>query len=356
MLAQLNAAYEQRRSFMSSVGESLVLPFEHLPTLPPPCERYIEVAPSRQVGDSYLWKGLLGDDACQYAFDACSQVPLDDLAETGSRARPMVITPQHSRPMRATMSLCAGAEAGAEAGTSANRRLLLKYGYRGVTKENWQCRPIPQGLFDVVAYVFFRIRGCLPEAYRSIFPNCFQLLLYRAGQCVSWHHDGTPCALKSIVDESPVLTIRCRPSRGQRAKMAFYFGTRSETPTVLHEFELEGGDVFLMGPESDRTMMHRTRGHDASGAICYTIVVRWCAMWHSFVVPDSGRTYAVWSDQEREIWAAAAASLASRDAQRQACRDAERARSAREAEDEEHREGEREWGGRITRARTRHEL
>jgi hypothetical protein len=102
--------------------------------------------------------------------------------------------------------------------------------------------------------------------------------------------------------------------------------------------------------------MHRTRGHDASGAICYTIVVRWCAMWHSFVVPDSGRTYAVWSDQEREIWAAAAASLASRDAQRQACRDAERARSAREAEDEEHREGEREWGGRITRARTRHEL
>ena len=341
---------------MSSVGESLVLPFEHLPTLPPPCERYIEVAPSRQVGDSYLWKGLLGDDACQYAFDACSQVPLDDLAETGSRARPMVITPQHSRPMRATMSLCAGAEAGAEAGTSANRRLLLKYGYRGVTKENWQCRPIPQGLFDVVAYVFFRIRGCLPEAYRSIFPNCFQLLLYRAGQCVSWHHDGTPCALKSIVDESPVLTIRCRPSQGQRAKMAFYFGTDSEKPTVLHEFELEGGDVFLMGPESDRTMMHRTRGHDASGAICYTIVVRWCAMWHSFVVPDSGRTYAVWSDQEREIWAAAAASLASRDAQRQACRDAERARSAREAEDEEHREGERAWGGRITRARTRHEL
>ena len=335
---------------MGPVGESFVLPLQHFPTLPPPCWRYIEVAPTQQVLDSYVWKGLLGDDACQYAFDACSQVPLDDLAETGSRARPMVITPQHSRPMRATMSLCAGAEAG----TSANRCLLLKYGYRGVTKENWQCRPIPQGLFDVIAYVFFRIRFRLPEAYRSIFPNCFQLLLYRAGQWVSWHHDGTPCALKSIVDDSPVLTIRCRPSLGQRAKMAFHFGTDSENPTVVHEFELEGGDVFLMGPESDRAMKHRTQPHDASGAICYTIVVRWCAMWHSFDVPDSGRTYAVWSDQEREKWAAAAASLATRDAQRAACREAERARSSTEAVNEEHRERERAWGGSVTRARARH--
>ena len=103
-------------------------------------------------------------------------------------------------------------------------------------------------------------------------------------------------------------------------------------------------------------MVHRILGHNASGAICYTIVVRWCAMWHSFDVPDRGRSYAVWSDQEREKWAAAAASLAGRDAQRQACRDAERARSSREAEDEEDRERERAWGGRVTRARKQHSL
>lgn len=88
--------------------------------------------------------------------------------------------------------------------------------------------------------MFFSIRRFLPEAYRSIFPNCFQLMLYRAGQCAGWHQEGTPCQNKSIVDESPVLTVRCRPTQEPRAKMAFLFETVSDDPTiVLHEFELE---------------------------------------------------------------------------------------------------------------------
>jgi len=164
----------------------------------------MEVTPTQTVEDSHVWKGLPGDGVCNSAYEACSRVPLDDLVETGK-----IITPQHGRPMRATMSLCAGISHG-------NVPLLLKYAFRGVTKANWQSLPIPQGLFDVVAHVFFSIRRFLPETYRSIFPNCFQLVLYRAGQRVGWHQDGTPCPNKSIVDESPVLTTRCRAHTGIR--------------------------------------------------------------------------------------------------------------------------------------------
>jgi len=165
------------------------------------------------------------------------------------------------------ISLCAGISHG-------NVRLLLKYSFRGVTKAKWQSRPIPQGLFGVVAHVLFSIRRCLPEAYRSMFPNCFRLMLYRAGQCAGWHQDGTPCPNKSIVDESPVLTTRCRPTQGPSAEMAFHVGTVSDNPTVLHEFELERGDVFLVGPESNHAMAHRTQPHDESDTACFTILSR----------------------------------------------------------------------------------
>ena len=99
-----------------------------------------------------------------------------------------------------------------------------------------------------------------------------------------------------------------------------------------------------MGHESDHAMMHRTQPHDDNDAVCFTIVARWCSMWHSFEVPESGRTTAVWSEGEREKWADAAASLADRDA--------ERARERTEGYEEERRERERAWGGRNTRSRT----
>ena len=75
-------------------------------------------------------------------------------------------------------------------------------------------------------------------------------------------------------------------------------------------------------------------------------------MWHSFQVPESGRTTAVWSEGGREKWADAAASLADRDAKREEFMHAERARERTEAHEEERRESERAWGGHITRSRT----
>ena len=107
-----------------------------------------------------------------------------------------------------------------------------------------------------------------------------------------------------------------------------------------------------MGLESDHAMVHRTQPHDDSDAVCFTIVARWCSMWHSFQVPESGRTTAVWSEGGREKWADAAASLADRDAKRKEFRHTERARERTEAYEEERRERERAWGGRITRSRT----
>ena len=165
ILLRLNGDYEQRHILMRLAGESFVLPLEHFLRLPLSGCADMEVTPTQTVEDSHVWKGLPGDGVCNSAYEACSRVPLDDLVETGK-----IITPQHGRPMRATMSLCAGISHG-------NVPLLLKYAFRGVTKANWQSRPIPQGLFDVVAHVFFSTRRFLPETYRSIFPNCLKLML-----------------------------------------------------------------------------------------------------------------------------------------------------------------------------------
>jgi len=47
---------------MSSAGESFVLPLEHFPRLPLSGCADMEVTPTQIVGDSHIWKGLLGDD------------------------------------------------------------------------------------------------------------------------------------------------------------------------------------------------------------------------------------------------------------------------------------------------------
>ena len=215
------------------------------------------------------------------------------------------------RPMRVTMSLCAGPLMDGQLSDlqPTGTALLCKYSWMGIKMADWQCRPVTPELFRIVLVAMSRIRLKLPSHLRETPPNHFQILPYEAGQFIDWHSDKTSkeveFAHKSIIDGTGVLTIRCTPKGGPRAAMKFQFGSGPYN-AVVAEFEVGGGDVFYMGPESDRAWKHRTQPHYDAGALCYTIVARWLGLWHPFKVPSDGPAIAAWSPERRAEWAARA--------------------------------------------------
>ena len=162
LLLRLNSEYEQRRVLMRSAGELFVLPLEHFLRLPLSGCADMEVVPTQTVGDARVWKGLLGDDVCNSAYEAFSRVPLDDLVETGK-----LITPQHGRPMRVMMLLCAGISHG-------NVRLLLKYAFRGVAKRRTGSHGRFRKDFSTSSHTcYFPSVGSFPRRTRASFRTAF---------------------------------------------------------------------------------------------------------------------------------------------------------------------------------------
>ena len=304
--------------------ESLWLPLDHLPTIEYDFESC--VSPSRTVSDSHLWVRLLSEDESAEAYDVCSALAFDVTIESRT-----VVDGTTARPMRATMSLCAGGLLRDQLAdlVPTDTVLLCKYSWMGVTMEHWQCRPVTPELFRIVLLAVARIRHKFPSKLRDTPPDHFQVLTYERGQYIDWHSDKTSSLIhfpnKSIIDGTGVLTIRCRPKGGGRAAMRFQFGAGPKPHTVVHDFELGGGDAFFMGPDSDREWKHRTQPHSESHGACYTIVARWLGLWHPFSVPSDGPAVAAWSPERRAEWAAREGAAEDKAA--------DRARSRREVED-----------------------
>ena len=286
--------------------ESLWLPLRSLPTI-----RFdfgTPVEPTCTVADSFVWIGLLNDDESADAFDVCRSLSRDVTVENS-----VLIDGSTTRPMRASMSLCAGPLMDGQLSDLQPKDTLLlsKYSWMGIRMADWQCRPMTDVVFRIVLLAVSRVRHRFPAELRETPPNHVQILPYGQGQYIDWHSDktapGKKIAHKSIIDGTGVLTIRCRPKGGPRAVMKFQFGTGlSGDPNdgVVHEFELGGGDVFFMGTQSDTQWKHRTQPHDDHNADCSTIVARWLGLWHPFQVPSTGPAVPAFSRERREEWAA----------------------------------------------------